>query len=344
MTMSDVPGQITMLPASVLPGLLEIALKSRLNVQALFERAGIDADAMGRADHFVSLDQLDALLSTAFGEAEDPFFGLRVGQDNHYSNLDLLGNLLATAGSLYDALQCVLRFKDLIVPYLTFELSEADEAVEFSSRGCQSLNFLNMRAHNEVVVATIVAIGRSLVGGDLDLRRVSFRHAEPEDTGPYDEFFAAPIAFDQPCNAVEIGSQRLHEPLPTAFPKYHQRLTALAEQQLQRIRRAQGITGQVLSLLQQASGGGASSVEQVAARLNLTARTLQRRLRAEGVTFAALRDQTRHQRACELLAGDEEMAAIAEQLGFSDTANFYHAFKRWQGCTPGAWRRQHRNA
>jgi AraC-like DNA-binding protein len=336
--MSDAPGQITVLPASVLPGLLEIALKSRLNVQALFERAGIDADAMGRPDHFVSLDQLDALLSTAFAEAEDPFFGLRVGQDNHYSNLDLLGNLLATAGSLHDALQCVMRFKDLIVPYLTFELSEAGDAVVFSSRGSQPLNFLTMRAHNEVVVATVVAIGRSLVGGDLDLRRVSFRHPQPDELGPYTEFFAVPMAFDQPRNAVEIGNRHLHEPLPTAFPKYHQRLAALAEQQLQRIRRAQGITGQVLSLLQQADD---ASVEQVAARLNLTARTLQRRLRAEDTTFARLRDQTRHQRACELLGGDSEMAVIAEQLGFSDTANFYHAFKRWQGCTPGAYRRQH---
>lgn len=341
MTMSDVPGQITVLPASVLPGLLEIALKSRLNVQALFEHAGIDADAMGRPDHFVSLEQLDALLSTAFGQAEDPFFGLRVGQDNHYGNLDLLGNLLATANTLHDALQCVMRFKDLIVPYLTFELSECADAVVFSSEGSQPLHFLTMRAHNEVVVATVVAIGRSLVGGDLDLRRVSFRHPEPPEVGPYIEFFDVPMAFGQPRNAVEIGNRRLHEPLPTAFPKYHQRLATLAEQQLQRIRRAQGITGQVLALLQQGTDAGSTSVEHIAERLNLTARTLQRRLRAENTTFASLRDQTRHQRACELLNGDNEMASIAEQLGFSDTANFYHAFKRWQGCTPGAYRRQH---
>ncbi len=112
----------TLLPASILPGLLEVSLRGRLDVPSLFDRAGIDADIVGRSDRFISLAQLDELLYTAFRESPDPLFGLRVGADNHYGNLDLLGNLMATAPTLEQGLAMLFRYKDLVVPYLAFSL------------------------------------------------------------------------------------------------------------------------------------------------------------------------------------------------------------------------------
>ncbi len=58
----------THLPASVLPGLLEIALRGRLDAATLFERAGVDPGA----DRYLTLDQLDRLLGTVFRDAGDP--------------------------------------------------------------------------------------------------------------------------------------------------------------------------------------------------------------------------------------------------------------------------------
>ena len=329
-----------LLPASILPGLLEIALKSRLNVQALFAEADIDPDAVGRADRFIPVEQLDKLLSRAFSLADDPFFGLRVGMENHYASLDVLGNLLATADTLGDALRLLPRYKDLIVPYVSFTLVEGEDTVTLMCESDPAMNFTRQRPHHEVMVATVVAIGRSLVGGELGLCSVTFAHEAPEDLHLYEQFFAVPLHFGAGHDEVEILASRLTEPLPTAFPRYHQRLRRLADEQLRRINQAQGVVGQVLDLLQHRLGQDGFSVEAVAAELNTTPRTLQRRLRQEGCTFMNLRDQVREQRACELLAGNMEMHDIAEALGFSDTANFYHAFKRWQSCSPGEYRRR----
>ena len=329
-----------LLPASILPGLLEIALKSRLNVQALFADADIDPDAVGRHDRFIPLAQLDLLLNRAFTLAEDPFFGLRVGMENHYASLDVLGNLLATADTLGDALRLLPRYKDLIVPYVNFSLQAGDDTVTLVCESDPEMSFTRQRPHHEVVVATVVAIGRSLVGGELGLKSVTFAHQAPADLRLYQQFFAVPMHFGAGHDEVEIDAARLAEPLPTAFPRYHQRLLKLADEQLRRINQAQGVVGQVLDLLQHRIGTADFSVEAVAEQLNTTPRTLQRRLRQEGCTFMALRDQVREQRACELLAGNKEMHEIAEALGFSDTANFYHAFKRWQQCSPGEYRRR----
>lgn len=333
-----------LLPASILPGLLEIALKGRLNVQALFDRAGIDPDVVGRADRFITLEQLDVLLNGAFAVADDPFFGIHVGKDNHYGNLDLLGNLMATSDTLGMALEMLLEYKDLLVPYLQFELEFHGDTVVLASTSDGSLSFTHLRTHNEVVVATMVSIGRSLLGGDMGLRKVGFSHPSPQDLRVYEDFFGVPMDFGLPRNAITMDRARLDVPLPTAYPKYHERLRRLADQQLSRLSRARGVAGQVLAAIEDRLGRESLGIEAVAAELTITARTLQRRLRQEGVTFASLRDQVRHQRAREaLLREDCDMEELAAALGFSDTANFYHAFRRWEGCAPGAYRRRHLN-
>ena len=330
----------TLLPASILPGLLEIALKGRLNIPRLFEQAGIDAEAVGSAHHFIRLAQLDTLLTTAFTQVEDPWFGLEVGRDNHYGNLDLLGNLMATSHTLGAALECLLCYKNLLVPYLSFELRREQDHCLLAASSDESLGFTRTRTHNDVVVATMVAIGRSLVGGTLPLRAVRFHHPAPADTSRYQAFFACPLVFDHPRNELEMAIDALDLPLVSAYPKYHERLCRLADQQLQQLSRASGFSARVRQLLAQRLGTPEAGIEAIADSLGMTARTLQRHLAAEQVRFVELRDELRHRRACDLLRDpDLPMARIAETLGFADVANFYHAFRRWEGCAPGQYRK-----
>lgn len=334
----------TLLPASILPGLLEVSLRSRLDVQSLFERAGIDADIVGRNDRFISLLQLDELLYSAFSDSDDPLFGLHVGADNHYGNLDLLGNVMATADTLEQGLAMLFRYKDLVVPYLDFSLNAIDKDVMLAVASKDpTLRFTATRTHNEVVVATMVAIGRSLLGGSMPVNGACFLHDEPvaDQVAVYQQFFQCPLHFAQQHNAITIPASLLDEPLPRAYPKYNERLRKSADEVLSGLSRAAGVSGQVIKQLEIMLSGQGVTMEAVAAALVMTPRTLQRRLQEEGTRFAQLRDQVRHQHACQALREPGcDMQALAMELGFSDTANFYHAFKRWQGCAPGQYRKQ----
>lgn len=323
--------------------MLEIAIKNRINIQAVFEAAGIDADTIGRPDRYFTLEQLDALLEAVFRLSNNPYLGLVVGRDNHHGKLDLLGNLLATADTLGDALDTLLHYKNLLVPYLQFSLHRDAHGARLEVYPDTQLRFASTRPHAELVMASLVAVGRSLLSGNLPLRTVGFMHSQPDDLSLYREVFQCPLQFDADTNFIEVDTDLLATPLTSAYPQYHARLRALADETLVRIARAQGVIGQVTSLLERRLGGDDTSIESVASCLNMTARTLQRRLAQEGTTFAHLRDELRHQRACRMLGEPGvDMSTIAEQLGFSDTANFYHAFKRWEGCAPGEYRRSHR--
>lgn len=338
----------TLLPASILPGLLEVSLRDQLDVQALFEQVGIDADIVGRSDRFISLGQLDALLYAAFTESDDPLFGLHVGADNHYGNLDLLGNLMATANTLDNGIGMLFRYKDLVVPYLDFSLDLHGKNVQLSVISKDpTLRFTATRAHNDVVVATMVSIGRSLLGAEMPLAGACFLHSQPspDELESYGAFFQCPLSFAASQNAIQFSAELLGTPLPRAYPKYNERLRRSADQVLAGLSRAAGITGQVIKHLERLLGEHTVTMEAVADALAMTPRTLQRRLQEEGARFAQLRDQVRLQHACKALSQPRcDMQGLAAELGFSDTANFYHAFKRWQGCAPGQYRKEYQKA
>lgn len=80
-------------------------------------------------------------------------------------------------------------------------------------------------------------------------------------------------------------------------------------------------------------------IDRTARRLEMSPRTLQRRLRASGTTFSDLLEQVRTQQACGLLhEPNRSLAAIADALGFSEHSAFTRAFKRWTGMTPAQFR------
>ena len=87
--------------------------------------------------------------------------------------------------------------------------------------------------------------------------------------------------------------------------------------------------------------GGAPDIREVASMVSTSARTLQRRLRGAGLTYAGLVQQARCEAASRmLLESDRSVSDVARTLGYSDPAHFTRAFHRWTGLTPRQFRRQ----
>lgn len=333
-------------PASVLQNLIELSLRSRLVLEDIFREAGIDPDVVGRPDALIPVEQLDRLFSIAFARVEDPWFGLHAGLSNQYTSLDLVGRLMATSATLRAAIHELMRFKDLLAPYLQFSLTEEQGVAILSCGSDGSVRFTESHHHNDLVVATMVVIGCALAGGDMGVRALVFCHPEPPDISEYRRAFGdVALHFGALRNEVHFDVLKLDCRLNTAYPRYRERVEKLAEQQLSRLVRGETMREQVVAQLEQRLGEATVTIEDIAHGFNMTSRTLQRRLRAEAITFGELRDGVRHAAACRLLAQPGmDMDTLAQRLGFSDTANFYHAFRRWEGRTPGDYRRSVRAA
>ncbi|MFI5621861.1 helix-turn-helix domain-containing protein [Nocardioides sp. NPDC051685] len=82
-----------------------------------------------------------------------------------------------------------------------------------------------------------------------------------------------------------------------------------------------------------------TGLSELARLLNVSERTLQRRLRSLNISFRDLRDQARFAIAREALANSNVLIAdLAFRLGYSEPTAFATAFKRWAGCSPTAFR------
>ena len=75
--------------------------------------------------------------------------------------------------------------------------------------------------------------------------------------------------------------------------------------------------------------------------MNISERTLRRRLKEESTSFRAVLDDVRNRVARRYLDDTGlEIVVIASLLGYSEPENFYRAFSRWNGMTPAEYRRR----
>jgi AraC-like DNA-binding protein len=102
--------------------------------------------------------------------------------------------------------------------------------------------------------------------------------------------------------------------------------------------RATGVAGQVYRALI-ACPGRFPDIDTIAGQLHTTTRTLRRKLDVEGTSYQRLLADVRRSLAIDYLRGTSlSTEDIAEALGFSDSASFRHAFRRWTSRSPSEYR------
>jgi len=178
-------------------------------------------------------------------------------------------------------------------------------------------------------------------GEPVPLREVSLRH--PRVPGlSMDELFECPVRYEQPVDAVSFDRGVAELALHGAQPEVAAYLERLADAQLAEIEARGG--GSIVPRLDAAIRERlheTTDIADVARRLHLSVRTLQRRLREEGLSYREVLDQTRWTVAAPLVAASElPLEEIAERVGYADGKAFRRAFRRWTGAAPSALRRR----
>jgi len=114
--------------------------------------------------------------------------------------------------------------------------------------------------------------------------------------------------------------------------------------EMARIPESYGVPGRVIGALEQRIGRESLSIDKVADDLNLSKRTLQRRLQQHEISFAQLRDNVRfHHSIGHLIEQHDSIDSISSALDFSDRTSFTNAFKRWTNLSPSAFRKLFRD-
>ncbi|MGH3968682.1 MAG: helix-turn-helix transcriptional regulator, partial [Mycobacterium sp.] len=147
------------------------------------------------------------------------------------------------------------------------------------------------------------------------------------------------VAFGRAHNRLHFPRAMLDEPLPQADPHTLEMCMAQCDVLMQRNEQRRGITAVVRTKLFR-DAGGFPALPDVAADLDMHPRTLRRRLADEGTSFRALLNEARSALAVDLLCNvGLTVEEVSRRLGYTDVSTFSHAFRRWHGTAPSAYRR-----
>jgi AraC-like DNA-binding protein len=167
---------------------------------------------------------------------------------------------------------------------------------------------------------------------------LSFTHAL-DDAAAFARILGCPVTSNAPWSGVSVPLQAWRLPLRRRDPILRQVLEGHANEILARLPARTGLALEVQRVLASRVGGGDTRIESVGREFGMSARTLQRRLADEGLSYQKLLDDARKVAAGRHLAESTlAIGEIAYLLGYSEAAAFHRAFKRWYGATPEAFR------
>lgn len=335
------------IPLFMLSAWIKAATKCGFNVQPLFKEAGIKIDLIRLEDARVSPVQLISLLEQCVAMSPpDKHFPLVLGDTFAFESLPEFETLLTTSPTLREALRVADLARRMVLPWLTLDVKEeGDLAKVIVGLDVPVPNWaaygLPLHLVSQAILACIRKFGRTLQGSEEGFVGVTMQGPPPPNATQFEPFFGVPVTFNAAQDALVFERRILDLPLEGAFPALHEQAHFLAEQRLGKEARRQGVAAEIEEFITRDPSLLALGVEDMADRLNLHPRTLQRRLKDEGDSYLNVQARMRHRLACQWLRqGDVSIDDISVRLGFSDRRAFTAAFKRWEGNTPSAWREQ----
>ncbi|HLL55796.1 MAG TPA: AraC family transcriptional regulator [Myxococcaceae bacterium] len=310
------------------------------DVPELLAAAGLSPDALADADAYLPTSAMCRLFAAAERLTGDDSLGLHLAElVLEVPASDTLGYACRSSPTLGEALRRLTRYHRLIHGAADFRLEANEDTARLVHRRPPGAVTPSRHAV-EGILASIFLRVRKHTGPALTLRHVGFAHARPADTSEHDRLFAAPVLFDQPFDSLVFDRALLDLPNPHADEALARVLDRFLEQTGVCATTPLRFADQVRQRIAEQLKGQCPPVEAIAARMHMSPRTLQRRLRDEGTTYLELLNDVRRELALRhVQEGRESISEIAFLLGFSEVSTFHRAFKRWCGRTPAEVRR-----
>ena len=190
----------------------------------------------------------------------------------------------------------------------------------------------------EMQFGIILSLHRDVMGPSFSAREFQVTYPQTNNAEGYRAMFGALVSFGQPANRLLFDAGWLDGTPRLGNEITYSTVLGLCDGQIEEFQLRRGLAGKIRQNLM-LNPMQPMNFEAVATNLNMSARTLRRKLREENTSFRQLVDGLRRDFALRYLRDtDLTVEDIAEALSFSDAANFRHAFRRWTNTAPHEFR------
>ena len=313
-----------------------------INADSLLKEVDLRRVDVSDPDNRISYAAVVELIDRAATTLGDASYGLRLGASQEARDSGLLGFLMLNSPTLQDALSSAQRYfrvvgegEDIEIarrgPHVTLRFRESDTAL----RG--------LRHNSEYIAAIIVRACRDMTRKHISPVRAEFMHARPNAKVAYPDYLDCPVKFHAEWDALVYDANTMRLRVIGADSKVYKVLERACKNILGPSPKKQDFVQYVQELVIDRLAKGGVGIDDIAREVNMSSKTLERRLADRGTTFSTLLDDIRGGLAKRYLTDtDLRLEQITYLTGYSEPAALVRAFKRWARTTPMQFRAKHR--
>lgn len=289
-----------------------------------------------------SLKELDILYRNVFRLSTYPDTGLRFGRALNLSRWGILGTALVSAKDLRDALLTQRRFLPLIHSrfVMDYEVTSEDVIISASHASTWPLPISKQQSF-ELLAASFCSHFSDLLYQPFFFKKIEFPYPQPAYIESYHRHCAESAVFDSPQMKLWVPIGVFETPLRLSNPVAFKQAVDICEAELQQILDYQtNDTSQIVKRALAKCNTVFPKLEEMAEQLNVSPRTLKRRLNQSGTTYRALVREIQLEMAQTLLTDDSlAINDISTQCGFKNSSGLRDAFKNKLGITPSEYQK-----
>lgn len=309
-------------------------------IEAALSGVGVTPAELHSPEALVSVEQVVAACRNAVRLSGDPSLALRIGLSIHVSAYGMYGYAILCSADFRKTMSFCVRYHVLATPLVDLSFAERDgsgiwtiEPIVHASADDRLYRFIV-----EMQIGLTLSLMRDVMGASFAPREIDLAYARSGAAPLFGSLAGVQARFGQPANSFVFDAEWLDGAAELGNRTTYAVVVALCDELLSDLALRTGVAGRIRTRLLE-DIAARPSLSTAARQLRTTPRTLRRQLAQQGTSFRALVDELKAQVALKYL---RETAMtnddIAAALGFSDAANFRHAFRRWTGKSPRAFR------
>jgi AraC-like DNA-binding protein len=325
--------------------LISYAAQQDIPATRLCLRSGVDLEALRSGEPVaISTRQLNDLFESAVALSGDSLFGLHFGERLQLAALGIVGAVIRNSRTIGEALENCAAYTPLLTDL--FDLTIQPGSGRFIVR---LLPFTEKLQAYPVLKKQILLLSMAFVLHEMDgLLLIKMKPAsvqlpfEEQDLKEYQRVFRTGDIIQSADYIIEFEYASLKEPILTANYELQQVLVQRLAVVNRQYPDVHSVKRRLAQLMRGNSYLGIPELREMAANLHMSVRTLQRRLREEGVSYQQVAESVRKDIAIDFLnAGGQPIKQISFMLGYNDPGAFTRAFKKWTGQTPQEYIKDH---
>jgi AraC-like DNA-binding protein len=288
----------------------------------------------------ISYRQMIAVYNNAIRLSNDPTLSFRMAKRMHITAHGMYGYALLCCHNLDETARFGAKYVWSIGPAFGYTYSADAEVARWVFLPAISQDPLSdlYRFTLEATLATFLTTSYDLINQPFGLSCLRLVYPLPPHASTYNDVFQCPVIFNSDINEIQVPVALMARPIVSANPITFE----LARRACEDILKEVEISGGFAALVRQALlriPGHFPPAEAIAAELGVSPRQLHRNLLVEKTSYRKILDDARMGLAIAYLRKtDITTEDIAVRLGYSDGANFRHAFRRWTGKSTSDFR------